>query len=121
MCHCFLSLRLNIFLCASFLVLPEKLSSFRERYKISHLLKITKGTPSQPCHRSAAISVNCTKSCIYSQKVLLRMGEFVARNMQNCIKKINEMINKRNLLHFVGCLRRWACCVIRKLLCSVFI
>jgi len=27
--------------------------------------------------------VHCTKSCIYSQKVLLRMGEFVARNMQS--------------------------------------
>ena len=37
--------------------------------------------PSQPCHRSAAISVHCTKSCIYSQKVFLRMGEFVARDM----------------------------------------
>jgi len=32
-------------------------------------------------HRSAAVSVHCTKSCIYSQKVLLRMGEFFARNM----------------------------------------
>jgi hypothetical protein len=32
-------------------------------------------------HRSAAVTVHCTKSCIYSQKVLLRMGEFVARNM----------------------------------------
>jgi len=32
-------------------------------------------------HRSAAISVHCTESCIYSQKVLLKMGEFVARNM----------------------------------------
>ena len=37
--------------------------------------------PSQPLHGSAAVSVHCTKSCIYSQKVLLRMGEFVARNM----------------------------------------
>jgi hypothetical protein len=26
-------------------------------------------------------TVHCTKRCIYSQKVLLRMGEFVARNM----------------------------------------
>ena len=33
------------------------------------------------CCLSAAISVHCTKSCIYSQKVLLRMGEFVARNI----------------------------------------
>jgi hypothetical protein len=37
--------------------------------------------PSQPWHWSAAVSVHCTKSCIYSQKVLLRIGEFVARNM----------------------------------------
>ena len=39
------------------------------------------GVPSQPWHRSAAGSVHCTKSCIYSQKVLLRMGKFVARNV----------------------------------------
>jgi len=32
-------------------------------------------------HRSAAISVHCTKSCTYSQKVLPKIGEFVARNM----------------------------------------
>ena len=32
-------------------------------------------------HWSAAVSVHCTKICIYSQKVFLRMGEFVARNM----------------------------------------
>ena len=31
--------------------------------------------------RSAADAVHCAKSCIYSQKVLLRMGEFVARSM----------------------------------------
>ena len=31
--------------------------------------------------RSAAVSVHYNKSCIYSQDVLLRMGEFVARNM----------------------------------------
>ena len=31
--------------------------------------------------RSAAISVQYTKNCMYSQKVLLRMDEFVARNM----------------------------------------
>ena len=34
-----------------------------------------------PWHWSAAVSVHCTKSCIYIQKVLLMMGEFVARNM----------------------------------------
>jgi len=37
--------------------------------------------PSQPWHRSAAVSVHCTKSCIYSQKLLLKMGEFVAQNV----------------------------------------
>ena len=37
--------------------------------------------PSQPWHRSTTVSVHCTKSCVYSQKVILRMGEFVARNM----------------------------------------
>jgi len=31
--------------------------------------------------RPAAISVHCNKSCIYSQKVLLRLGEFVSRNI----------------------------------------
>ena len=59
--------------------------------------------PNKPCHRSAAISVHCTKSCIYSQKVLLKMGEFVARNMYSWFEKIN----KRNLLHLVGCWRRY--------------
>ena len=35
------------------------------------------GTMYRHCRRRE----HCTKSCIYSQKVLLRMGEFVARNM----------------------------------------
>ena len=30
---------------------------------------------------AAAVSAHCTKSCIYSQKVLLRLGESVSRNM----------------------------------------
>ena len=59
----------------------------------------------QDCHWSAAILVHCTKSCIYSQKVLLRMGEFSAQNMYGWFKKIN----KQNLLHLVGCLH---CCVL---------
>jgi hypothetical protein len=46
--------------------------------------------PSQPWHRSAAVSVHCTESCIYSKKVLLWMSKFVARNMQGWIKKINK-------------------------------
>ena len=44
---------------------------------------------SQPWHRSAEEAVNCTKSCTYSQKLLLRMGEFVTRNMLG-LKKINK-------------------------------
>ena len=42
------------------------------------------------CHRSAAVSVYCTKSCIYSQNVLLRLGEFVVRNRKGRNKKINK-------------------------------
>ena len=41
-------------------------------------------------HRSAAEAVHCTKSCIYSQKVLKRMGEFVARNILGWFKEINK-------------------------------
>ena len=37
----------------------------------------------------AAVSVHCAKSCMYSQKVLLSMGEFVARNM-GWFKKKNK-------------------------------
>ena len=44
----------------------------------------------QPWHRSAAEAVHCTKSCIYSQKVLLRMGEFIARNILCWFKNINK-------------------------------
>ena len=56
-------------------------------------------------HRSAAVSVHCTKSCIYSQKVLLKMGEFVARYMSGWFKKIKK---KKNLLHVVCCLHHCA-------------
>ena len=45
---------------------------------------------SQPWHRSAAVSVHCTKSCIYSQKMLLRMDEFVART---CGAELKRLIN----------------------------
>jgi len=62
--------------------------------------------PEQQGHRSAPMSVHCTESCIYSQKVLRRMGEFVARNMYSIFKQINKNIDKRNLLHHVGCLHR---------------
>ena len=41
-------------------------------------------------HRSATVSVRCTKSCIYSQKAHLRTGESVARNMLGWFKKINK-------------------------------
>ena len=48
------------------------------------------GAPSQPWHRSAAVLVHCTKSCIYSQKVLLRMGE-LARKCRVDLKNINKI------------------------------
>ena len=35
----------------------------------------------RPVHRSGAVSMHCIESCVYSQKELLRMDEFVARNM----------------------------------------
>jgi hypothetical protein len=37
-----------------------------------------KSVPSQPWHQSAAVLVHCNKSCTYSRKALLRVGEFVA-------------------------------------------
>ena len=48
-----------------------------------HLLTVytSFGTMHRHCCRPASASVLCTKSCQYSQKVLLRMCEFVARNM----------------------------------------
>ena len=48
-------------------------------------------------HWSAAVSVHCTKSCIHSQNELLRMGEFVARNMYGCFEKINKRLIKKNV------------------------
>ena len=41
-------------------------------------------------HRHCCRPVHCTKSCIYSQNVLLRMGEFFTRNMYGWFKKINK-------------------------------
>ena len=35
-------------------------------------------------------NLHCTKSCTYSQKELLRMGKFAARNKQGWIKKTNK-------------------------------
>ena len=43
-------------------------------------------------HRHCRQPVHCTKSCTYSQKVLLRIGEFVVRNMWGRFK---NKINKR--------------------------
>ena len=40
--------------------------------------------------RSAAEAVHCPKSCMYSQKVRLRMGDCVARNMLGWFEKINK-------------------------------
>ena len=50
------------------------------------------GLPSQPVHRSAAVSVHCTRSCIYSQKAPLRMGESVART---CRAELKRLINEK--------------------------
>ena len=51
--------------------------------KFAHLQEhfFTVYTAFDTMHRSAAVPVHCTKSCIYSKKMLLKMGEFVARNM----------------------------------------
>ena len=52
------------------------------RYSLSPPSSSSFSSPSPSTwHQSAAVSVHCTKSCIYSQKVPLRMGESVARNM----------------------------------------
>ena len=48
-------------------------------YNAPILLPTGDKVPSQPCHRSAAISMHCTKA-VYTVKVLLKMSEFVARN-----------------------------------------
>jgi len=48
-------------------------------------------------HLSVAVSVRCSNSCICSQNELLRMGEFVARNMYGCFEKINKRLIKKNV------------------------
>jgi len=58
---------------------------------LAHILQLytfagQRSCPSQTYHRSAAISVHCTNSCTYSQKGLLKMGEFVARNVYSKFK-----------------------------------
>ena len=45
------------------------------------------------CCQPSAISVHCTKSCIYSQNMLLKMGEFVARNMYSWFNPLNAELN----------------------------
>ena len=89
---CYCAISTNTGICLQILLKLPNLS-FDENLSVTR----------SPYHRSAAISLHCVKSCVYSQKVLLKMGEFVARNMLSWFKKIN----KRNLLHHVGCLR---CC-----------
>ena len=46
------------------------------------------GTMHRHWHRSAAVSVYCTKRSIYGQKVLLRMGEF-------CRPKLERSVNEK--------------------------
>ena len=52
-----------------------------DKFAHSHEQFLTAYTAFGTMHRSAAVSVHCTKSCICSQKVLLRMGEYVARKL----------------------------------------
>ena len=58
------------------------------------------------CHRSAAISVHYTKA-VYTVKSAPEDGWVCRPKHVEQIKKINKSINKRNLLHLVGCLHRW--------------
>jgi len=62
-------------------VSDEKFAHPQEHLLTVYTAFVTMQFPAQPWHRSAAVTVHGTKSCIYTQKVLLRMDEFVARNM----------------------------------------
>ena len=63
--------------------LPLHVSGYKLVHLQEHFLTVytTFGTMYRYCCLPAVISVHCTKGCIYSQKVLLKMDEFVARNM----------------------------------------
>ena len=65
---------------------------------------LTESVPTQPWHRSAAEAVLCTESCIYSQRVLLRIGEFVARNMLGWFKRIDKW---KDCCILLSCLHRY--------------
>ena len=57
-----------------------------------------KPVPSQPWHRSAAGSVHCTKSCVYSQKC---SWGWTNLSPEMCRADLERLINGR-LLHLVG-------------------
>ena len=86
---------------------PTRCNSFRLLILLLiylNLLYMFRATNS-PIFRSA---FDCIYNFWYStmqSKVLLKMGEFVARNMYSRFKQINKNINKRKLLHLVGCLQ----------------
>ena len=65
------------------------------------------GVPSQPWHRSAAESVYCTKSCIYSKKKC--SWGWVNLSPETCRVDLKWIINE-NLLHIVGPLHRCSLC-----------
>ena len=71
------------------------------RVKNSPILRstfLTECTAFDTMRRHCCRSVHCTKNCIYIQNVLLRMGEFVARNMLGWFKKMNKRRSSCNLL-----------------------
>jgi hypothetical protein len=53
-------------------------------------------------HRSAAVSVHCTKSCIYSQKMLWGWANL---SPETCRTELKRLINEK-FLHLVGYLQR---------------
>ena len=64
-------------------------------------MELTTSVPSQPLHRSAAVSVHCTKSCIYTvKKCSWRWANLSPETFWADLKRL---INEK-LLHLVCCL-----------------
>ena len=81
--------RLLIFLIQPYMFRATNSSILRSTFRL-YIQLLIQCTDTAADQWSAAGSVPCTKSCIYSQNVLLRMDEFPARNIQGRIKKINK-------------------------------
>ena len=52
----------------------------------------TRSVPSQPWHRSAAMSVHCTKSCMYSQKELWGWANL---SPETCMAELKRLISEK--------------------------